>query len=144
MVVAYRRSLPRAGLQPALHLQQGRICSSGPVPQLSLPLPTALLSPGHQKPLPSCPSKVPVGRRYRLGVLSRGGRTTHHPSSDPTGLGQKTEPMPGCSPMQEIPMVLQLVGGWGCSEPELGRSFVHSAASLATCAADTGKSRILL
>lgn len=122
------------------HLRQG---FAPLAPSHSSPFPRPLLwyLQGLQNPpLPSCPSEVPTGRRYRLGALSRGERTAHRPSSDPTGLGQKTEPMPECSPMQEIPVVLQLVGSWGCLEPELGWSFVCGATSLATCAADTGKS----
>lgn len=138
VAVACQRSLPRAALQ------QGFVPLS---PSCGSPFSCPLLwyLQGLQKPyLPSCPSKVLLGRRYGLGALSRDGRNTRHPSSDPTGLGQKTEPMPGCSLVQEIPMVLQLVGSWCCSEPELGRSFVRSATSLAACAADTGKSWILL
>lgn len=61
---------------------------------------------------------------------------TQSRSFDPTGIGKKTEP----AREQEIPVALQLVGGWGCSEPEPGRSFVHSTTSLAACAAGTGKS----
>lgn len=90
-----------------------------------------------QKPyLPSSPSEVPVGRRDGLGALGRGGRNTQSRSFDPTGIGKKTEP----AREQEIPVALQLVGGWGCSELEPGRNFVHSATSLAACAAGTGKS----
>lgn len=58
---------------------------------------------------------------------------THSPSFDPTGIRKETE----AAREQEVPVALQLVGGWGCSEPEPGRRFVYSTTSLAACAAGT-------
>lgn len=113
----------RSRLSQALHFQ-ARIYFSGPIPQVSHPSTAAVVSPelaeatgvfmgglGFFILFYSCLSKVPVGSKYGLGALSRDGRTTHHLSSDPPGLAQKTEPMPGFIPMQEIPVVLlQLLG----------------------------------
>lgn len=112
-----------------------RICSPDPIPHLSLPSPAVLESPELAKAQSSFSSlsEVPVGRRDGPGVLGRGGRNTHSPSFDPTGIGKKTKAVRE----QEIPVALQLVGGWGCSEPEPGRSFVHSTTNLAACAAGT-------
>lgn len=75
------------------------ICSSGPIPQLSPPSSTTLVSPGLFC-LVSLKSSLRGGTDL---VHCRNERTPHHcPSSDPTGLGQKTELMLGCSSKQEL------------------------------------------
>lgn len=101
------------GLYDSVFLEAGlaSICSSGPIPQLSPPSSTTLVSPGLFC-LVSLKSSLRGGTDL---VHCRNERTPHHcPSSDPTGLGQKTELMLGCSSKQEIPVVPPLVDGWDC------------------------------